>query len=121
MKYVQLGELGDFKNGVNFKSDRMGRGLPLVNVKDITSSHRIDPAALDLVDVKTDEELFADTNDIFFVRSSVKLDGIALVGKFSFIESPAIHCGFVIRFRPVSTDLCSDYLLYLLLSPEYRL
>ncbi len=120
MRSVTLGELGEFKNGVNFKRDCMGRGLPLINVKDITSSHCIDPEKLDLVDVNIGEECVAEMNDIFFVRSSVKLDGIALVGKLSSSEPRPIHCGFVIRFRLTSTEVCSDYLLYLLLSPEYR-
>lgn len=120
MKLVSLGELGDFKNGVNFKSERMGRGVPLINVKDITTSHRIDPSALDLVDVQANEDLIASTDDIFFVRSSVKLDGIALVGKITSNGPQAIHCGFVIRFRPTSPRVSSDYLVYLLLSPEYR-
>jgi type I restriction enzyme S subunit len=120
MNLVSLGDLGDFKNGVNFSSDRMGHGVPLVNVKDITGSHRIDPSALDLVDVRATEDLIARTHDIFFVRSSVKLDGIALVGKITSNEPQSIHCGFVIRFRPTSPKVDSDYLVYLLLSPEYR-
>src|ERR1019366_644714 len=59
-------------------------------------------------------------DDIFFARSSVKLDGIALAAKLRPAEQPVIHCGFVIRFRPTSQDVVSAYLLYLLRSPEYR-
>jgi type I restriction enzyme S subunit len=120
LRLVPLGKLGDFKNGVNFKGNLMGRGVPLVNVKDITASHRIDPLALDLMDVQANEDLIASTDDIFFVRSSVKLDGIALVGRLTSNEPQAIHCGFVIRLRPKSPRVSADYLVYLLLSPEYR-
>jgi type I restriction enzyme S subunit len=120
MKFISLGELGDFKNGVNFKNSLMGRGVSLINVKDLTASHRIDPAALDLVDVEIDEGMIASTDDIFFVRSSVKLDGIGLVGKIMSSDRPTIHCGFVIRFRPTAPKVLSNYLVYQLLSPEYR-
>ena len=120
MKSVNLGELGEFKNGVNFNSVQMGRGFPLINVKDITNSHRIEVKDLDLVEVKTNDEMFAKESDLFFARSSVKLDGIALTAKLMPSDMKAIHCGFVIRFRPTCTDLSTDYLLYLLKSREYR-
>ncbi|MGO9258815.1 MAG: restriction endonuclease subunit S [Bryobacteraceae bacterium] len=120
MRHATLAELGEFKNGVNFKADRMGSGFPLINVKDITNSHRIDTTSLDLVEAKADDEMFARDDDIFFVRSSVKLDGIALAAKLRSTEQATIHCGFVIRFRPTSRDVDSDYLLYLLRSAEYR-
>ena len=120
MRYAQLGDLGEFKNGVNFKSEQMGRGVPLINVKDITGSHRIDSANLDLVEIETNDKMFAKEGDIFFVRSSVKLDGIALSAKLMSSDSKTIHCGFVIRFRPTVDELCTDYLLYLLRSHEYR-
>jgi len=120
MRHASLGELGELKNGVNFKADRMGRGLPLINVKDITNSHRIDVGNLALVETDVSDEMFARDGDLFFARSSVKLDGIALASKLRSVEQPAIHCGFVIRFRPTSEDVFSDYLLYLLRSPEYR-
>lgn len=120
MSRIPLGALGEFKNGINFKSERMGRGIRLINVKDITSSHRLDPNKLDLVDVDVDEELFARPNDLFFVRSSVKLNGIALVGKIKSEEPKSVHCGFVIRFRPNSHRISTEYLLYLLRTPEFR-
>jgi type I restriction enzyme S subunit len=120
MRYAQLGDLGEFKNGVNFKRDQMGRGVPLINVKDITGSHRIDIDSLDLVEIKAKDEMFAREDDLFFVRSSVKLDGIALSAKLMPSDTKAIHCGFVIRFRPTSDELCMDYLLYLLRNWEYR-
>jgi len=120
MRHAQLGDLGEFKNGVNFKSEQMGRGVPLINVKDITGSHRIDSANLDRVEIETNDKMFAKEGDIFFVRSSVKLDGIALSAKLMPSDSKTIHCGFVIRFRPTVDELCTDYLLYLLRSHEYR-
>lgn len=117
---VKLENLGEFKNGVNFKADRMGSGISLINVKDITTSYRMQIDSFDLVDVEYREDDLAKEEDIFFVRSSVKLEGIGLVAKNISLDQPVIHCGFVIRFRPTYSDLNSEYLLYLLLCRKYR-
>lgn len=121
MKVKKLGDLGEFKNGVNFSSNKMGSGIPLINVKDITKSHRIFADELDLVDVPCKENDLANDDDLFFVRSSVKLDGIGLVAKVNdFCGKDAIHCGFVIRFRRNSDEINTNYLLYLLLTYTFR-
>jgi type I restriction enzyme S subunit len=80
---VDLGSLGKFRNGVNFKSSDKGTGLGLINVKDIFAG---DPAiefdTLDRVDLasrKGIERFFVKAGDLFFVRSSVKRDGVGLV------------------------------------------
>jgi len=116
-----LGLLGEFKNGLNFTGQQMGRGVPLVNVKDITAGHRMYTSQFDLVEIPFDKSYLAKQGDLFFVRSSVKLDGIGLVSKVCDPgERETVHCGFVIRFRPSSPEVESDYLLYLLRSPLYR-
>src|SRR4030042_5387009 len=120
MNHALLGDLGTFSNGVNFTRNKMGVGIPIINVKDITSSRWIDINNLDLVDIDVDDDSRAYRDDIFFVRSSVKLSGIGLVSKLKTNEQLATHCGFVIRFRPSTNDIDPDFLLYLLLSPEYR-
>jgi hypothetical protein len=33
--YLELGELGEFRNGVNFNSKDFGKGFPLINVKNL--------------------------------------------------------------------------------------
>ena len=81
-KKVTLGELGSFKNGVNFKKEQMGSGLKLVNVKDLFGDGPyIDFQPLDLVDlggVANISRYAVEANDLFFVRSSVKRDGVEL-------------------------------------------
>ena len=118
----RLGELGSFKNGVNFTKDAVGSGRPFINVKDVTGSHRFSHRQLDLVRLDVGADSLASPNDLFFVRSSVKLDGIGLVGRLSgdLPEDGVLHCGFVIRFRPDSNLIDSDFLMYLLLTPYFR-
>lgn len=98
----------------------MGRGTRLINVKDITVNTWMKVENFDFVDVPFNNENIATEEDLFFVRSSVKLSGIALVSKINQLDENTIHCGFVIRFRPTSDLIDTDYLLYLFRSPQYR-
>ncbi len=116
----KFANLGEFKNGVNFKATASGTGYPLINVKDITDHHWLNESKLQLVDINVSDDYFSKKDDIFFVRSSVKRDGIGLVGKFNLEPKHTIHCGFVIRFRPDPVKLDSEFLLYLLKSYTYR-
>ena len=119
-----LDDLGEFKNGVNFSADKMGSGIALVNVKDITDSPLLHPERLNLVDVdlsgKNGQAYFAKEGDIFFVRSSVKREGVGAVGMLKNNSIPVIHCGFVIRYRIVDKQTDQRFLFYLLNSPIYR-
>ncbi len=123
-KKVALGGLGAFRNGVNFSKDKMGSGLKLINVKDIFGdSPWIDFENLDLVDLGDKGKLSThtvDQNDLFFVRSSVKRDGIGLVRLANSRRTDAIHCGFVIRFRLNNKETNALFLTYLLRSPGAR-
>ncbi len=113
----KLAEIGSFKNGVNFSSDKMGRGISLVNVKDITDSPLLYPDKMDLVDLdikdRKGEGYLAKEGDIFFVRSSVKRKGVGAVGMLKNNNVPVVHCGFVIRFRLKSKDILPQFAFYL--------
>lgn len=118
-----LNELGSFKNGLNFKKEKMGSGYPLINVKDITSNIRLKSGMLDLVDVSIEgssASYLAKIGDIFFVRSSVKREGVGMVGMLEDDDEKTVHCGFVIRFRPNQKIIYPKFLLYLLSSPYWR-
>jgi len=121
---VQLGSLGDFRNGVNFGKDKKGEGIRLINVKDIFSDiPKINFESLDkvaLANQKGIEKYYVQARDIFFVRSSVKRDGVGLVSMAQKSDDETVHCGFVIRLRLNSPDVDPQFLTYILRSPLYR-
>lgn len=121
---VRLGSLGTFRNGVNFKRDDKGEGIRLINVKDIFKSGRtINFESLDRVALgeRTGiEKYYVKTGDLFFVRSSVKRDGVGLVSMAPRDDHEIVHCGFIIRFRVTNRDADPLFLTYLLRAPVYR-
>lgn len=120
----QLADLGEFRNGVNFGKNMKGSGLGLINVKDIFhDSPKVDFESLDMVNLATSrgiERYFVEEGDLFFVRSSVKRDGIGFVAYSDKTNHYAVHCGFVIRFRPDKNKVNSRFLTYALRSPDSR-
>ncbi|MBX3420042.1 MAG: restriction endonuclease subunit S [Pirellulaceae bacterium] len=124
----RLGELGTFRNGVNFTKDQKGGdgddSFAIINVKDIfTSGRHINFAALDRVslpDIRNRERYTVKRGDLYFVRSSVKRDGIGLVSLSTRDDDLALHCGFVIRFRVESIEVDRLFLVYQLRSGQYR-
>ena len=106
----KLGELGQFKNGMNFSKDAMGKGYSFVNLQNIFGKNIIDTENLGLAEATDNQlkEYNLKKGDVLFVRSSVKLEGVgeaALVPKD--LENTT-YSGFVIRFRDES-DMDSNF------------
>lgn len=122
LQKYKLEDLGEFKNGVNFSSDKMGNGFPLVNVKDVTDNFLISDDRLAKVnlDLKPDSDYLAKEGDLFFVRSSVKFQGAGKVGLIRNIKEDTTHCGFIIRYRLTDKNIDPLFLLYLFNAPRGR-
>ncbi len=117
---MKLKDFGRFTNGINFKADQMGTGKLFVNLDDIFRSKIIDCSKLERVNVNNTQNLNLIPGDLVFVRSSVKLEGIGLPSLFTGHTEDIIFCGFVIRYRYDQEKVFPKFLLYLLLSEQYR-
>ena len=105
----KLGTLGEFKNGMNFSKEAMGKGYPFVNLQNIFGRNIIDINNLGLAEASDTQlkEYNLLKGDVLFVRSSVKLEGVgesAIVPKD--LENTT-YSGFVIRFRDNSEMDCN--------------
>lgn len=121
----RLGHFGTFKNGVNFTKEQMGGGSTrIINVKNLyQDTLPLRSAGLDLVDLGGSFKRGKDdvkAGDVFFVRSSVKRDGVGVVVIATEDMPDATHCGFIIRFRPEQSTANPAYLGYTLRSPQQR-
>ncbi|MDT3674307.1 restriction endonuclease subunit S [Microcystis wesenbergii] len=122
-KTIKLGELYDFKNGVNFNKNQKGdKGILTIDVLNMYSdNHYVDLDNLYRVDKNFSDSYFLKKGDILFVRSSVKREGVGWVSLFLGASEPVVFCGFIIRARPIKSKMVdSDFLIYLLRSRKYR-
>ena len=111
------------QNGLFKKKDQFGFGVPLINVADVYRERfDVDPSSLELVGATPDEarRFQVQDGDIFFVRSSLKLEG---TGR----SAIAINCSpdtvfecHLVRARPNSLQVNAQYLVIQLNSYVFR-
>ena len=98
---VKLGDVAEFKNGMNFSKEAMGHGFPFVNLQNIFSKTIVDISSLGLAESNEQQrkEYSLKKGDILFIRSSVRPEG---VGEAAVIPCDLIdttYSGFIIRCR----------------------
>jgi type I restriction enzyme S subunit len=98
---VELSDLADFRNGLNFSKESFGRGISVINVSDFKNRRIPDYKNLPQINpdgiVKSSDLLCE--SDVLFVRSNGNKD---LVGRSLFIENlkeDVTFSGFCIRCR----------------------
>ena len=102
------------QNGLFKKKDQFGHGVALINVADVYGERfQIDPSSLQRVQASPDElhRFHVESGDIFFVRSSLKLEG---TGR----SAIAISCGadtvfecHLVQIRPNRNRVNPQYLV----------
>jgi type I restriction enzyme S subunit len=110
-------------NGLFKRKDDFGDGVRFVNVSNLFNSNNIiDINGLERVNI-TKEELIKsrlENGDIFFVRSSLKLEGIGVSSIIKNIEEDVVYDCHIIRIKPNKNKLNPDFLITLLNSISYR-
>ena len=123
-KVVKLGQVSDFKNGINFKKEQKGgRGILTIDVLNMYStSIYIDPTSLYRIDLNlmNKEDYILKEGDILFVRSSVKREGVGWACLFKPFSEQATFCGFIIRARLIRRNIFPEFLIYFLRSDRVR-
>lgn len=103
----KLGEIGEFKNGINKSSEDFGFGFPFINLMNVFGKATISNLKLDLVNANEKELKLYELKkgDVLFIRSSVKKSG---VGETSLVMEDlvdTVFSGFLIRFRDTKIRL----------------
>jgi type I restriction enzyme S subunit len=120
---TRLGELGEFRNGVNFNRHQEGLGIPVVKVKDFEARMYVPDSGFDELhsaSIEIPESQLLKKNDIIVIRSN---GNSALVGRsmlFRGSPRPTTFSGFCIRFRPIADKVDPVYIAYFLRSPFCR-
>jgi len=118
----RLGELADFKNGLNFSRNSSGQTLRMVGVGDFQerSIVPLDKLQCTTIDGNVTEDYLIREGDILTVRSNGSKD---LVGRCMLV--PAVnemisYSGFIIRIRPDGQTTSPRFLLYFMKSRTAR-
>jgi type I restriction enzyme, S subunit len=112
-----------FANGIFKKKEDYGRGALLVNVADLYSPNAVvDDSKLERVEVTTDElaTFGVHEGDVFFVRSSLKLDGIAVAARAGAAQEPRVFECHVVGVRPDTGRIDPRFLTYQLNAEPVR-
>jgi type I restriction enzyme S subunit len=111
-QWYELGDILKFKNGINFSSSEVGQGTLTLDVYNMYTE-TLQPQLNNLyrVNKNISDEYLLKEDDILFVRSSVKREGVGWPTVFKGYEEPVSFCGFIIRGRLVRDDIIPQYLV----------
>ena len=115
--------LRPMRNGLFKKKDAFGSGAPIVNVADIYhDSFQIDPASLDRVQTTPNElrTYQVRTGDLFFVRSSLKLEGTGRAAVAIDCEAGSVFECHLVQGRPDPRRAVARFLAFQLNSFSLR-
>ncbi len=119
---VRLGDLIEFRNGVNADKDAYGQGVPFINVLEIiTKSHLYTsdiPGRVSLSRNLT-ESFAVRRGDIVFNRTSETQEEVGLASVY-LGDDEIVFGGFVIRGRPIRQSMNAIYSGYILRAPIVR-
>ena len=120
--FEKLGNLAEFKNGLNYSEKSTGDIVTIVGVKDFLEdfSPNLDKLADIRIDGNLSESYKLKSGDILVVRSNGSAN---LVGRFIYIDKllkDTSYSGFTIRIRANSEKINSKYLCYCLRTESVR-
>jgi type I restriction enzyme, S subunit len=99
---VKLGQIGEFKNGINKGDGNFGFGYPFINLMDVFEKPiTLNSQNLGLINSTSAERKTYELKegDVIFVRSSVKPTGVGLTTLINKDLENTVYSGFLIRFR----------------------
>ena len=114
---------GGLTNGLFKKKDQFGSGVKLINVTDMyQDDFLVKFEELGRVEAKPHEiETYAvEPGDIFFVRSSLKLEGVAASACITDVPEPTVFECHLVRLQPCPTQILFRYLINYLNSTHTR-
>lgn len=120
---IPLGDLFDFKNGLNKEKKYFGFGIPIVNYMDVYRNRGLYAKdILGKVSLTRDEirNYEARKGDVFFTRTSETVDEIGITAVILENVIDTVFSGFVLRARPKNDKLVDEFKKYCFSTKEVR-
>jgi type I restriction enzyme S subunit len=111
-KVIQLGEIANFKNGINYRREDIGNQVRIINVKELVAMDFInDQTHLPTVELEESKykKYLLEHNNIVIARSASPGEVILYKG-----NKPTIYSGFSIKIEFDQEKLYPEYLFYYL-------
>jgi type I restriction enzyme S subunit len=111
----KLGDLGEFKNGLNYNQSDTGVTLPFLGISDFKDNRVIKnlESTISLNEMPI-SEYFLKNNDFVFVRSNGSKELVGRCILFTSDITNAVYSGFCIRFRLKTEMVLPKYLIQFL-------
>ncbi|HEM3077869.1 TPA: restriction endonuclease subunit S [Streptococcus suis] len=123
VEWKTLGELFEFKNGLNKGKGFFGRGTPIVNYTDVYKNIRLTSAVVKgTVEVSPEEQKRYNVRrgDVFFTRTSETKEEIGKTSVLLEDIDGGVFSGFVLRARPKTDSLLPEYCAHCFNSSSFR-
>ena len=114
-------DLCNLRNGLNFRGDQRGSGVPVIDITAIQSDS-IHPVMDNLysVNVKMSAEDYLEQGDILIIRSHANKERVGSAVVIDKLETATSFSGFLMRARPDQEKVLPRYLMYFLRSSYAR-
>lgn len=110
-----IGDLFEFKNGLNKEKEYFGKGTKIINYVDVFRNRYLDNSIINgLVEVTEKEKQLFNTKkgDVFFTRTSETIEEIGMTSVLIEDIPNLVYSGFILRARPKSDELSLLYKKY---------
>lgn len=110
----RLRYLGSTLNGLSKSADFFGRGYPFISYSDVYKNEFLPSNFSGLVESTEVERdnLSVKEGDVFFTRTSETIEEIGIASTCTKTIPNAVFAGFLIRFRPISNRLTTNFSKY---------
>ncbi len=120
---VHIGNLFEFKNGLNKEKQYFGKGTPIVNYMDVYKNNGLyandiqGKVTLSRQEIKNYE---VKKGDVFFTRTSETVDEIGVSSVMLEDVKDTVFSGFILRARPKNNSLFDNYKKYSFSTQQVR-
>ncbi len=119
----KLGDIGSFKNGLNYKSSDVGKEVKILGVSDFKSNLKIDDInqlSYIMVDSEPNDDYYLKENDFVFVRSNGSKELVGRCLLLTNVNQKVTFSGFCIRLRLDYSKLNPIFLLHILTNVHFK-
>lgn len=123
VEWKKLGDVFDFRNGINKGKEYFGSGESIINYMDVYKNSKIFENSIvgKVETTEIDRERFGCyKGDVFFTRTSETKDEIGYASVLLSEISTCVFSGFLIRARPKTKLLLPEYCSYCFKSSQIR-